>query len=246
MAGSWKVLMGAAAVSAAFAGGAVAATLEIQPASGVAGQTTTVSTVLRLSGEEIAGTQNDIRYDPNVLAVEKTGEGKPQCQVTAPGKTVDGSTTFSFGFLKGDPAQACNPDSEVCDGIRAIVVATDNVAAIADNTALFSCTFRVLPGTANGSYTLTNTNAIASDPTGNRIGTVNNPNGAITVGAPTCCGDTNGNGVVSAAEATSSVLAFAREDLNLNPAADCGPANGSVSAAEASRAVVNFAREECN
>jgi hypothetical protein len=51
--------------------------------------------------------------------------------------------------------------------------------------------------------------------------------------------------VVSAAEATAAVLAFAREQLELNPAADCNPVNQVVSAAEATRSVLNFAREEC-
>jgi hypothetical protein len=90
----------------------------------------------------------------------------------------------------------------------------------------------------------------AVDDTLNRTTNVSNvktTDGAIDVGVigPQCCGDLNGNGVVSAAEATAAVLAFAREQLELNPAADCNPVNQVVSAAEATRSVLNFAREEC-
>ena len=67
----------------------------------------------------------------------------------------------------------------------------------------------------------------------------------VDVTGPQCCGDKNGDGVVSASEATAAVLAFSREDLSLNPAADCNPVNGVVSASEATRSVLNFAREEC-
>ena len=60
----------------------------------------------------------------------------------------------------------------------------------------------------------------------------------------TCCGDKDGSGSVSSAEATQAVLAFGRRDTSLNPAADCN-GDGVVSSSEATRVVLNFGRRQC-
>lgn len=88
----------------------------------------------------------------------------------------------------------------------------------------------------------------AVDQTGDRdagVSKVTTANKDLTVNQQAgCCGDKDGNGTVSAAEATSSVNAFGRRDKSLNPSADCD-GNGTVAANEATRAVLNFGRREC-
>jgi len=169
----------------------------------------------------------------------------PACEASAALIALEKSAVFSF------IPDGCTPGTD-CEAVRGIVIALDNLGEIADDTVLYSCT--VAAGPDDGDFDLTCpagegveapfAPAQASQPPDGGLLDTTCASGTFTVGA-TCVGDQDGNGSVSSAEATRAVLAFARRDKSLNPAAD-GDNNGSVSSAEATRSVLNFARRQCN
>jgi hypothetical protein len=109
--------------------------------------------------------------------------------------------------------------------------------------AFYTCVLRIRAQAPVGQTVLQATRPNVGDTAG-RVLESRGDDGMVRIGA-TCAGDQDGDGVVSAAEATRAVLAFGRRDVSLNPAADTD-LNGAVSAAEATRAVLNFGRRECN
>lgn len=183
---------------------ALAAGVEVINISGAPGAT--VAVAVKLNGEAadlVAGTQNDIRFDPSLVSVAPVAanNNKPDCKVnSAINKKVDGSETFGFGFLKG--SAACNPTSETCDAVRAIVVSTDNVDAIATGATLFTCNFKISASATVGQHIpLTVENAIGSDPAGQRLAGFAAQGGEITVATTTTClGDCGGDPGVSIGE----------------------------------------------
>ena len=120
------------------------------------GGTATVVIELGLEGEEeVAGTQNDLSFDPAVFAI-----GTGDCEInpaigpdTVPGKNL------STNIIPGDPPR-----------IRNLVVSLDNVEPIPAG-ALYTCVFSVAEDAPLGSHELVNSNAIASSPAGTQLPT---------------------------------------------------------------------------
>ena len=221
------------------------ATVTVNNASGAPGQTINVTVTLQPgSGENVAGTQNDFFFDTAIFTVAATSEGKPDCIVNEDiNKKIDGSLTFGFGFLKkgsGDPeGTACAPASETCNGVRAIVLSTDNVDVISQ-PLLYTCKVTAKAGAALGDYTLTNEKVILSDPAGQRIGTALAGNGTITLGqggGTACACDCDGNGRVSGGEITRCVNVLGRvAELSTCTAADSNK-DSNVSGGDITRGV---------
>jgi endoglycosylceramidase len=111
------------------------------------------------NGGDVAGTQNDIGFDP-LAPIAAKANGKPDCAVNE--AINKGATSFAF-----QPPN-CNPGSN-CTGVRAIVLAVDNVDAIAVGAILYTCRVSISEDASTGDYPLRCSNALASDPDGNAL-----------------------------------------------------------------------------
>lgn len=202
-------------------------TITINDASGTRNQTVDVEVSLQPgNGESIAGTQNDFFFDPAIFTIAATGEGKPDCAVNeAINKKIDNSLTLGFGFLlKSGEAEAvaCNPSTETCNGVRAIVLSTDNVDPIT-LPLLYTCKVTIKADAPDGEYSLTNEKVILSDPQGQRLGEQIAQAGKITVqqGGNDCACDCNSDGRVTGGEITRCVnILGGLVELSTCPAAD--------------------------
>ena len=112
-------------------------------------------------GADVAGTQNDIGFPEEAPIVAKSN-GKPDCSVN--GDINKGATSFAF------QPPSCTPES-TCTGIRAIVLALDNVDPIPSGSTLYECRAMLRLDAASGALPLTCSNAGASDPDGNALAT---------------------------------------------------------------------------
>jgi len=119
----------------------------------------------------VAGTQNDITFDPTNIPIAAKANGKPDCTVN---DAIDkGATSFAFR------PNGCT--GTACTSIRALVLSTDNVAPIPDMSVLYTCKVNVAQS-ANTKYTLGVTGVIFSDPNGNQIPGAAGCNGAVVAG----------------------------------------------------------------
>jgi hypothetical protein len=125
------------------------------PADGNASLTVSLSAD---AGVEVAGTQNDIGFDPNA-AVRAGSNGRPLCSANV-AINKEGSA-FSF-----QPPQCTVGTS--CTAIRALVLSLSNVDPIPSGSALYTCD---LATGAEGTYALTCTGPGSSDPDGNALDT---------------------------------------------------------------------------
>ena len=146
------------------------ASLDVGSVTGVRGDAVQFDVSLRTAGQPVAGTQNDLFFDPAVSVVAQAN-GRPDCGVNP---DIDkGSTAFAF-----IPA-GCRPGVD-CVGLRAIVISTDNNAPIPDNSVLYTCKVLIAANTSPGSYVLGVAGVVASDPMGNRLPIISN-SGELTV-----------------------------------------------------------------
>lgn len=130
----------------------------------------TVTATLRSGGASIAGTQNDIGFDPRAVAIARKPNGKPDCRANP----AIGKEGTAFNFLP----QKCAPGA--CDTVRALVLSLSNVGAIADGSVLYTCTVEAAPGATPGARPLRLSRVGFSDPGGKAI-TGAGVDGSITV-----------------------------------------------------------------
>jgi hypothetical protein len=187
-----------------------AATVQVATVNGAPGATVQLQVSLQKGESEVvAGTQNDFYYNPAVLSVPKTDENKPQCLVNPDiNKKIDGMLDFGFGFLKD--GQACNPNTETCNGVRAIVLATDNVDPIS-LSLLYTCSVKIADGAALGDQTITNESpgVVLSTPEGVRLAEQLGQNGIVRIGqggGQACACDCDANHRTTGTEITRCVL----------------------------------------
>jgi hypothetical protein len=152
-------------------GGGGQATIVLSGASVRPGQTATVTATLQTGGASIAGTQNDITFDPRAVAIARKANGKPDCRANG----ALGKEGTAFNFLP----QKCAPGS--CDTVRALVLSLSNVAAIANGSVLYTCTVEVAGGAAPGAQALRLSRVGFSDPSGKAI-SGRGVDGTVTVG----------------------------------------------------------------
>jgi YVTN family beta-propeller protein len=128
---------------------------------------------LQTNAAHIAGEQNDIVVS-NPAMVAANGAGAPACTVNPAINKPD----TAFAFLP----PGCQPDHGGCIGIRGLVLAVDNVAAIPDGSVLYSCEVTLLDAAPGGSLPLQLANVHASDPAGNAVPVVGQ-DGTLTITA---------------------------------------------------------------
>lgn len=143
-------IIAAVALWAASAPGAI---IRCVPATGEIGGRAAVTVALQLEGEDVvAGTQNDLEFDPDVFDLEPE-----DCAIDpaiGPGTSAD--KDLSTSVLGGPPR------------VRNIVVALDNNNPIPSG-ALYTCNFAVSADATPGTYTLVNSRARASNPLGQTV-----------------------------------------------------------------------------
>ena len=135
------------------------------------GQTATVTATLQTGGASIAGTQNDITFDPRAVTVARKANGKPDCRANG----ALGKEGTAFNFLP----QKCAPGS--CDTVRALVLSLSNVDAIPNGSVLYTCTVEVASGAASGAQALRLSRVGFSDPGGKALSGTG-VDGSVTVG----------------------------------------------------------------
>jgi len=157
----------AAAVSALQA----APSLEVGSASGVPGDVVTFAVTLHTGGAAVAGVQNDLEFDSLNTPIAAATTGRPDCAVNP--SINKGATSFAFR------PSGCSSDA--CTGIRALVLAVDNVDPIPDGAVLYTCTVNIAASATAGDYPLEISYVIMSDPEGNAVPDVTGTDGAIFV-----------------------------------------------------------------
>ncbi|MBX3025536.1 hypothetical protein KF840_11585 [bacterium] len=170
---TFRIAAIAAGASLALAAAAQAVEISVGEATGNPGDTVTVGVSLDSQGSQVAGTQNDITFGSGTgIAIVAKSNGKPDCTVNP---DIDkGGTSFAF-----QPA-GCTAGTN-CTGIRALVLALDNVDPIPSGSELYTCKVAIASDASGGAKTLSNTNTGASDPDGNALDTTGT-DGRVIVG----------------------------------------------------------------
>lgn len=149
------------------------AAVVLSEVSGAPGQTVSFTATLRTGGATVAGTQNDIQFDPANTPLARSSAGAPRCVVnSAIGK---GATAFSFRPSK------CS--GRACNGIRALVLSVTDVRAIADGSVLYTCKVQIPASAKPGTYPLAISAVAMSTPDGQEVPRVAGVAGAVTVKA---------------------------------------------------------------
>ncbi len=139
-------------------------------ASARTGETTTITATLQSGGAKIAGTQNDISFDPKAVSVVRKANGRPDCQ---PNARLNKEGT-AFNFLPPH----CAPGA--CDSMRVLVLSLSNVDPIPDGSVLYTCNVEVALGATPGAKPLHLSRVGFSDPGGKEITGVG-VDGTVTV-----------------------------------------------------------------
>ncbi len=186
-----------------------------EAASGAPGDTVEFSVSVDTEGEDVAGTQNDITFGEGV-AVAARANGRPDCTVNE--EINKGGTSFAF-----QPA-GCSGDA--CTGVRALVLALDNVDPIPDGSTLYTCNVVIAEDATDGEKTMSITNTGASDPAGAAL-TTSGVDGRVTVGgggaadANIIIGDASGNAgdtvAVTVTLNTGTDVAGTQNDITFAP-----------------------------
>ncbi|MGH7785620.1 MAG: MYXO-CTERM sorting domain-containing protein [Candidatus Binatia bacterium] len=121
---------------------------------------------------DVAGTQNDIAFEPEARIAAKE-DSSPDCTVN-PAIDKPGS---SFAFR---PA-GCTVGTD-CTGIRAIVLSLDNLDPIEDGAVLYTCRVEIAAD-AEGTAPLTCSNPGAGNSDGERLG-ADCTDGVVTIAEP--------------------------------------------------------------
>lgn len=133
-------------------------TLELSAAQGQRGTVVSVSATLNGGRGRIAGTQNDIVFDPAQIAIARETNGKPAC---AANKQLQKDAT-AFSFVPKDCGNNCTT-------VRALVLSLSNVAPIPDGSVLYTCRVQIRPEAASGTHRLKLTRVGFSDSAGRAI-----------------------------------------------------------------------------
>lgn len=169
--------------------------LSIGSAVGKPGDQVSFDVSFKALGIPVAALQNDIVF--HGLAVDATAAGKPRCTVEP---SINKPAT-AFGFLPASCTQGSN-----CSGLRAVVLAIDNVDPIPEGTSLYRCTATIPAATQPGTYALGCEGATASDPGGGTVAVRCAP-GQISVGDVTTmppASDSDGSCYLGASDCSSS------------------------------------------
>jgi len=120
--------------------------LRVGSAAGTPGQVVSFSVTLGAAGQDVAGTLNDIVFDPST-PIAVTAFGKPDCTVNSSlGKDVSG-----FSFLPS----GCTPGVD-CTSARALVAGfnVNPFGSIPDGAVLYTCNVQISATAMAGSTLL--------------------------------------------------------------------------------------------
>jgi DNA-binding beta-propeller fold protein YncE len=135
--------------------------LVVETVAGMRGEDVTFSVRLDTERNEVVGVQNDLSFDPNVLALSLGGD-QPRCRVN--------SDLNKGGFFRLLPS----------GDLRAIILSLSDTDAIPGGSVLYACTVRVAADAPLGLSALEITDALASDPLGNPL-SLTTTRGAIAI-----------------------------------------------------------------
>jgi len=170
-----KVAALAAGATLLLAASAQAVEIRVGEATGDPGQTVDISVTLGTEGAEVAGTQNDIAFGDATSGIQVAAKanGRPDCAVNP--DIEKGGTSFAF------QPSGCTAGTD-CTGIRALVLALDNVDPIPNDSRLYTCKVAIAGSASAGEKTLSNTNTGASDPAGGALPTTGTDGRVIVAG----------------------------------------------------------------
>ena len=148
------------------------AELKVGSVSGAPGTLVSIAVTLTTAGFSVAGTENDLGFAPDAPIAVKPN-GRPDCAVNP---DIDKNAT-AFAFRPN----GCSAGFD-CTAIRALVLDTNNTAAIADGEVLYTCHIAIPSSAPAGTYPvlITPFDTIVSDPDGAKIPAVG-VDGSITV-----------------------------------------------------------------
>jgi len=130
--------------------------------TGAPGETVDFSVTLRTEGAEVAGTENVISWAADSgLSIIAKSNGRPDCEAN-PDLQKD-ATSFAF--------QPSGCSGSACTGMKALVLALDNVDAIADGSVLYTCRVSIADSATGCFQTLSIDQPGASDPRGGALAT---------------------------------------------------------------------------
>jgi hypothetical protein len=178
-----------------------AASIEIGSASGPPGADVTVTVSLRSMGAAVLGTQNRIDFDRQTPVAALPG-GQPDCAVN-PQINKD-AAGFRFLPLGCDPAVDCQ-------SVRVFVLSLTNLAAIPDQSVLYSCRIAIADDAALGAHPLLNREVGASAEQGLPVPTTGT-DGAVEVVAAAVGSIDIGSASAAAGATTAFAVTFALSD----------------------------------
>ncbi len=143
-------------------------------AVGAPGTQVSIAVTLATEGVDVLATQNRIDFDRTVFVAPRT-DGEPDCTVEP---AIDKSATaFRYAPLGCDPLVDCT-------GVRAFVLAFDNLDPIADGAVLYRCRVGIDPDAAPGEYELPLTELGASAAMGVLLPITSTPASVTVTSAP--------------------------------------------------------------
>lgn len=194
--------------------------IELGVVAGSAGAHVTFEARLDTMGNDVAGTQNDIVFDPLTPIVS--------CE-NNPGINKD--------IFVGFQPVGCTPGVD-CTAVRVLVLSLSNVDPIPDGAMLYRCTVAISIAAPDGTYPLDSIAEGAATPDGTPL-PLDGIDGAVIVAGTLCLGDCDGSGFISINEIIIGINILAGTgDLSSCPVAD-GDGNGLVSIDESVAATGN-------
>jgi hypothetical protein len=167
--------------------GVNAVAVQLGVVAGTAGTQVSFDATLHTNGESVAGTQNDIAFDPQT-PIGVNVSGRPAC--TANPAINKNATVFAF------LPNSCTPGLD-CTGVRALVSSFENFDPIPDGSILYTCIVDISLSAADGSHPLVASFTKASTPGGQPIPAFGIDGAVTTTGGmfpptptPTPVGDT--------------------------------------------------------
>lgn len=175
-----------------------AGSIDLGSGSGNDSDTVAITATLNISllGTEVAGTQNDITFDPVNAPIGKKSTGKPDCRVnnnTCVGGSNAGGTCTEDTESTDCPGGVCGIHKDAtsfafqppncstnCTGARAIVLSTDNTDPIPSGVVMYTCNVVISASAPDGTYPLTISNILGSDPAGMPV-TLGGTDGSVAV-----------------------------------------------------------------
>ena len=154
--------------------------IDVGVATGTSGATASFDVTLDSGGLSVAGTENDIAFDP-LTPIKATPGGAPDC-------TANPATNKNA--LAAFEPPGCVVGS-TCTGIRVLFLSFSNVDPIPDGI-IYSCNVQINPAAPAGSYPLGNSNLQSSDPMGGALATVGADGAVVVAGAGSTDSDHDG------------------------------------------------------